>query len=63
MSGITYSMSDSLDENSFNEQLSVEDNGYTLSLRPLGMMHSKEAMTVEGAAEYYWEIFIKPLQS
>jgi TIR domain len=63
MSGINYSMSDSLDENSFNEQLSVEDDGYTLSLRPLGMMHSKEAMTVEGAAEYYWEIFIKPLQS
>lgn len=63
MSGITYSMSDSLDENGFNEQLSVEDDGYTLSLRSLGMIQSKEAMTVEGAAEYYWEILIKPLQS
>lgn len=64
MSGITYSMSDSLDENSYNEQLSVEDDGYTLSLRPLGMMmHSKELLSVEGAAEFYWDTFIKPLQS
>lgn len=47
-------MSDSLDENSYNEQLSVEDDGYTLSLRPLGMMmHSKELLSVEGAAEFY----------
>jgi hypothetical protein len=64
MSGITYSMNDSLDENSFNEQLSVEDDGYTLNLRPLGMMmQSKELLSVEGAAEFYWETFIKPLQS
>jgi hypothetical protein len=63
MSGITYSMSDSLDENSFNEQLSVEDDGYMLNLRPLGMiMRSKESMSVEGAAEYFWEIFVEPLQ-
>ena len=64
MSGITYSMSDSLDENSYNEQLSVEDDGYTLNLRPLGMMmQSKELLSVEGAAEFYWGMFIKPLQS
>lgn len=63
MSGITYSMSDSLEENGFNEQLSVEDDGYILNLRPLGMtMRSKEAMSIEGAAEYYWEIFVEPLQ-
>ena len=64
MSGITYSMNDSLDENSFNEQLSVEDDGYILNLWPLGMMmQSKELLSVEGAAEFYWETFIKPLQS
>ncbi len=64
MSGITYSMSDSLDENSYNEQLSVEDDGYTLNLRPLGMMmQSKELLSVEGAAEFYWGMFIKPLQN
>ena len=64
MSGITYSMSDSLDENSYNEQLSVEDDGYTLNLRPLGMMmQSKELLSVEGAAEFYWGMFVKPLQN
>ena len=64
MSGITYSVSDSLDENSYNEQLSVEDDGYTLNLRPLGMMmQSKEFLSVEGAAEFYWGMFIKPLQN
>ncbi len=57
-------MSDSLDENSYNEQLSVEDDSYTLSLRPLGMMmHSKELLSVKCAAEFYWDTFIKPLQS
>lgn len=64
MSGITYSMSDSLDESSYNEQLSVEDDGYTLNLRPLGMMmQSKELLSVEGAAEFYWGMFVKPLQN
>jgi hypothetical protein len=63
MSGITYSMNDSLDDNSYNEQLSVEDDGYTLGLHPLGMtMRSQEMLSVEGAAEFFWEIFIKPMQ-
>lgn len=63
LSGITYSVNDSLDDTSFNEQLSVEDDGYTLNLHPLGMaMRSQEALSVEGAAEFYWELFIRPLQ-
>lgn len=63
MSGITYSMNDSPDDNSFNEQLTVEDDGYTLGVRPLGMtMHSQEMLSVEGAAEFFWEMFIRPLQ-
>jgi hypothetical protein len=63
MSGITYSMNDSLDDNSYNEQLLVEDDGFTLGLHPLGMtMRSQEMLSVEGAAEFFWEIFIKPLQ-
>lgn len=63
LSGITYSMNDSLDDTSFNEQLSVEEDGYTLGLRPLGMtMRSQEMLSVEGASEFFWEIFIKPLQ-
>lgn len=56
-------MTDSLDENSYNEQLSVDDDGYTLHLKPLGMTtQSKEPLTIEGAAEFYWELFIRPLQ-
>jgi hypothetical protein len=63
MSGITYSMNDSLDDNSYNEQLSIEDDGYTLGLHPLGMTkRSEDILSVEGAAEFYWELFIKPLQ-
>jgi len=63
LSGITYSVNDSLDDTSFNEQLSVEDDGYTLNLHPLGMaMRSQEALSVEGAAEFFWELFIRPLQ-
>lgn len=46
-----------------HEQLSVKDNGYTLNLHPLGMsLRSQESLSVEGAAEYFWELFIKPLQ-
>jgi hypothetical protein len=65
--GITYSSSDSAADNSFNESLSVEHDAQAMYLRPLGMaMHvMKEGhnhLTFEGAAEYYWKIFIEPLQ-
>lgn len=63
LSGINYSVNDSLDDTSFNEQLSVEDDGYTLNLHPLGMaMCSQETLSVEGAAEFFWELFIRPMQ-
>jgi hypothetical protein len=26
-------------------------------------MHTQENLTNEGAAEYYWEIFMRPLQN
>ena len=65
-SGIAYSVGDSGDDNSFNESLSVEDDGHSLFLKPLGMafrMYDREEqMTHEGAAEYFWAMFIKPLQ-
>ncbi|MBW1741561.1 MAG: TIR domain-containing protein [Deltaproteobacteria bacterium] len=64
--GIAYSVGDSGDDNSFNESLSVEDDGHSLFLRPLGMasrMHDREEqMTYEGGAEYFWGMFIEPLQ-
>lgn len=64
--GIAYSVGGSGGDKSFNESLSVEDDGYSLFLRPLGIasrMHDREEqMTYEGSAEYFWEMFIEPLQ-
>jgi len=65
MDGILYSSSD-LGDNSYNESLSVTDDGYALFLKPMGLaFHSgagKEQMTPEEAAVFYWSIFIEPLQ-
>jgi len=64
--GIAYSQSGEVQRNSFNESLSIVDNGYTLQLKPLGMQifdnRRGEALSQQGAAEYYWSLFIKPLQ-
>ena len=65
--GIAYSQSGDVQRNSFNESISVVDNGYTLQLKPLGIMRifdnrSEEALSQQGAAEFYWSLFIKPLQ-
>jgi hypothetical protein len=62
---IAYSNSASSGRSSFNESLSVVDDGYTLALRPLGMQsfgRDEEALSQQGAAELFWEIFIRPLQ-
>lgn len=64
--GIAYSHSGDVKRNSFNESLSVVDNGYTLKLKPLGMqifdVRREDALSQQGAAEYYWSLFIRPLQ-
>jgi len=64
--GITYSFSADVDRNSYNESLSVVDDGYTLQLKPLGIQlhtgRSDEALSQQGAAEYYWSLFIELLQ-
>jgi len=64
--GIAYSQSGDVQRNSFNESLSVVDNGYTLQLKPLGMQifdsRRGEALSQQGAAEFYWSLFINPLQ-
>lgn len=64
--GIAYSFAADVDRNSYNESLSVGDDGYTLQLKPLGMqLHTgrgDEALSQQGAAEYYWSLFIEPLQ-
>ena len=66
MGGISYSMHDSPDDSSFNENLPVEEGEQMLFLRPMmswrGRSEEKEHLTFEGAAEYYWSMFIEPVQ-
>ncbi len=66
LGGIAYSHGrHGLMENGINESLSVVVGEQILALNPLGMpMRGKrgEHLSVEGAAEYYWELFIEPLQ-
>ncbi len=67
LGGIAYTIGESLKDNSYNESLSVEDNGYNLFLKPMGMAFHignirNEEFTLEGAADFYWTMFIEPLQ-
>lgn len=64
--GIFYSHSGLANGNSYNESLSIEDDGFSLFLKPLGMASTGQCrnklLTYEGAAEYYWSLFIDRLQ-
>ena len=64
--GIYYSSGGLGNGNSFNESMSVSDDGYALFLKPLGMAHFRQAgdtpLTMEGAAEYFWNLFIERLR-
>lgn len=64
--GISYSASDRTDDNSCNENLSVEHDDQNMYLKPLGMQFhttNREAhLTAEGASEFYWSLLIQPLQ-
>lgn len=63
--GIAYSVSERGDDSSMNESLSVDDDGYMLFLRPMGMFirdPSEQKLTYEGGAESYWNKLIEPLQ-
>lgn len=66
ITGILFSHSGLGNGNSYNESLSVEDDGFSLFLKPMGMarmgQNDDEQLTPEGAAEYYWSIFIERLQ-
>jgi hypothetical protein len=68
-SGITYSADTRGIGNSYNEQLTVESDDQSLFLKPGGMrmymtgrQNQNEHLTFDGAAEYYWEMLIEPLQ-
>jgi TIR domain len=64
--GIAYSNQENAPGGSFNETLNLMDDGYILSLKPLGMpllsQRRDESLSQQGAAEYYWSLFIEPLQ-
>jgi len=64
--GIAYSHGRSFNDSGFNESISVQDDGYILYLKTLGMAmrqsHENEKMGFEGAAEYFWGMFLEPLQ-
>jgi class 3 adenylate cyclase len=62
--GIHYSQTISEADNSFNESLSVDSDGYKLSFRGTGMltMASSKSLTVQEASELYWQGLIKQLQ-
>lgn len=63
---IAFSHSADAPRNSFNESLTVTDDGYVLQLKPLGMQFyggdRNGALSQQGAAEYFWEILVRPLQ-
>ena len=52
--------------NSYNESMMVHDDGYTLFLEPMGMAHLAQQvdkeLTREGAAEYFWSLFVERLR-
>ncbi|RII25147.1 MAG: hypothetical protein CXR31_14755 [Geobacter sp.] len=66
-SGILYSSNaDATTDESYNESVSAENDGYTQYLKPFGMPHlgnpPAKQLTEEGAAEYLWTLLIEPLQ-
>jgi hypothetical protein len=63
--GINYSRSLPLSRNMLNESLNVQSDENTLGLKPAGfnVMNKLEGnLTFEGAADYYWQILMEPLQ-
>jgi hypothetical protein len=63
---ISYSFSDQPTDGSINESLRVDGDDQNLFLKPLGMAQhgsgQSRKLTFEGAAEYYWSLFIQALQ-
>ena len=64
--GIFFSHTGIADGNSYNESLSVHDDGFTLHLKPLGISQTARgvdhSLTFEGTAECYWTLFIEDLR-
>lgn len=65
MGDIAYASGDSGPNNTYNEALSVVDDGFTLLLRPIGLRlfgNDRESLSPQGAAEYLWSILVDRLQ-
>jgi hypothetical protein len=63
---IQYSMTDEPRHGGMNEAIYVRTDDEAIYFEPLGMQsygHDKEKLTFEGAAELFWNIFVRPLQS
>lgn len=64
--GISFSHNDQASDGSLNESLSVEATDEDLFLKALGMASygsmEDRKLSQEAAAEYYWSLFIEPLQ-
>ena len=62
---IQYSMTDEPRHGEMNEAIYVKTDDQAIYFEPLGMQtfgHGKEKLAFEGAAEFFWDIFIRPLQ-
>jgi hypothetical protein len=64
---IAYSGKITTSRSSFNESMSINDDGQALYLKALGMasMGSRsenDKLSQQGAGEYFWAMFIEPLQ-
>lgn len=61
------SFNDLHSDNSYNDWLSVEDNGYRLFFKPSGMWfrsseNGEKCLDEQQAAEYFWRRFTEPLE-
>lgn len=63
--GIAYSAGNNIGKNSYNENLTVEDDGYEIFFMRMGAAFGavkEKGLTFEGAAEQYWGKLVEPLQ-
>ena len=63
--GISYVSEHTVNDNTLNALLSVDDDGFAMFLKPsMGIQaySGGDGLSLEGAAEAYWELLIAPLQ-
>lgn len=65
--GIAYSTDISSSDNSLNDSLRIDTDGHTLFFNAMGMSfmgmgNGEDQLSQEGAAEYFWERLMQPLQ-